>query len=36
MKFIIYFFNKTSYLNEEVNRTGPYPSQMLPWVFTNN
>ncbi len=28
---IIYIFNKTSYLNEEVNCTEPSPSVSVPW-----
>jgi hypothetical protein len=27
-------FNKTSYLNEEVNRTSPSPSISVPWSET--
>ncbi len=28
---IIYIFNKTGYLNEEVNHTEPLPSVSIPW-----
>jgi hypothetical protein len=28
---VIYIFNKTSYFNEEVNRTDPSPSVSIPW-----
>jgi hypothetical protein len=28
----IYFFYKTSYLNEEVNRTEPFPLVRIPWL----
>jgi hypothetical protein len=30
---IIFFFTKTSSLNEEVNRTSPSPSVGIPWFF---
>ncbi len=33
IKNIIYLFYKTSYLNEEVNRTEPSPSVRLPCLF---
>ena len=29
---IIYIFYKTSYLDEEVNRTEPSPSVSIPWL----
>ncbi len=32
---IIYFFYKTSYLNEEVNCTEPYPSVSVPVIISN-
>jgi hypothetical protein len=28
---IVYIFNKTGYLNEEVNHTEPLPSVSIPW-----
>ncbi len=31
---IVLFFNKTSYPNEEVNRTEPSPSVRVPCFFT--
>ncbi len=30
IEYIIYFFNKTSYLNEEINCTEPAPSVSIP------
>jgi hypothetical protein len=32
----IYIFNKTSYLNEEVNCTEPSPSVSNPWLHLKN
>jgi hypothetical protein len=29
----LYFFTKTYYLNEEVNRTEMFPSIRLPWIY---
>jgi hypothetical protein len=33
---IIYIFNKTSYLNEEVNRIEPSPSVSIPWFNSSH
>jgi len=30
---VIYLCYKTSYLNEEVNRTEPSPSVSVPWIM---
>jgi hypothetical protein len=32
---VIYFFNKTGYLNEEVNCTEPSPSVRVHWLFVS-
>jgi hypothetical protein len=34
LKILFIFFYKTSYFNEEVNCTEPYPSVSIPWYST--
>ncbi len=35
IEHIIYIFNKTTYLNEDVNRTDSSPSVSIPWFKSN-